>query len=296
MKIVLVVTGSRRKSLAFVSNRLDTFSLEKAVQLTREGKIDGAHVVQKEKGVYIRTNPKVDKSDEFDTLSITVGNLLLYAQNTHLTVGTPALNVFVELYRANLRKNEQLIKPVGQPEVLSVSVKKKLQQNHSNIFDAADKFNLDVYLLGAILVDEIARMHPFEEIIDILGAQVIGRNTSVGIAQVRTDTANSIIKLGLYNPNPNDPKLPFKMLNSEARAHLYTYLVEPKHSIYFAAAVIQDVIESWYPVAENKLTPSVIATLYSKGGKPHSNPTSNERGQQIAGEFYDFAKEILTQP
>ena len=296
MKIILIVTGSKRKSLAFVSNGLDTFSLEKAVQLTREGEIEGAHVVQRGNNVYLRTNPKVGKSDEFDSLSITVGNLLLYAHGTHLTKVTPALDLFVELYRTNLSKNHQLIKPVGQQEVLSESVKKKLQKYRGIIFEAANNFDIDVYLLGAILVDEIARLVPFEPIFDTLRTQIIGGNTSVGIAQVRTDTANNIIKLGLYNPNPNDTKLPFKKLDRDARGYLYTYLIDPKHSIFFAAAVIKDIIESWYPVAENKLTPPVIATLYSKGGKPHSNPTSNERGQQIAGEFYNFAKEILTLP
>jgi len=46
-------------------------------------------------------------------------------------------------------------------------------------------------------------------------------------------------------------------------------------------------------VAGEKLTPEIIATLYSKGGRPHAKPTANKRGKQIAGEFYNLAKRIL---
>lgn len=293
MKIVLVVTNPSRKSLVFVSKEIDAYPLEEAVKLAREGKIDGAHVVQGKKSGYIRTNPKVAKSEEFDTLSVTIGNLLLFAHGIHITKVSPVLNAFVELYRSQLEKNGQLIKPVEQPEVLAKTVKEKLQQNRSFIFNAAEKFEIDPYLIGAILIDEIARLHPFEAILDIVGVQIIGGNTSIGIAQVKTDTANSIINLGLYNPNPKDSKLPFKRLDRIARVHLYSYLIQPKHNIFFAAAVIRDTLDSWIRVAGDKLTPAEIATLYSKGGKPHSDPTSNARGEQIAGEFYGLAKTIL---
>lgn len=293
MKIVLVITDTKRKSLVFISNELDTYSLEKAVQLTHKGKIERVHTVQRDKYIYLRTNPKVPKNDEFDTISITIGNLLLYTQSTHLTGISPALKLFIELYRANLGKDRQLIKPVGQPEVLLVIVRGKLQQHQKIIFDSAKKFDIDPYLVGAILIDEITRMLPFEKVIDIFGTQIIGRNTSLGIAQVKIDTANNIIKLGLYNPNPKDPKLPFRQLNRTTRTYLYTYLIQPKHNIFFAAAIIKDIINSWHPIAGNKLTLAVIATIYSQGGKPHPNPAPNERGEQIADEFYNLAKKIL---
>ena len=293
MKIVLVITSSGRKSLVFVSNELEVYSLEKAVELTSEGKIDGAHVVQSDKNTYIRTNPKVAKSDEFDTLSVTIGNLLLYAQGVHLTKASPSLYLFIYLYRENLSKNEQFIRPVGQPEVLLASIKRKLQQHRDIIFDAAEKFDIDPYLLGAILIDEIARMVPFEPIAEALGVLIVGRNISIGIAQVRIDTANNIIKLGLYNPNPKDPKLPFRKLDGAARVHLYNYLIQPKHNIFFAGAVVKDIINSWTPIAGKKLTSAIIAVLYSQGGKPHPDPVSNNRGEQIAGEFYELAKKIL---
>lgn len=294
MKIILVVTDSKRKSIAFVTDELNAFSLEEAIQLALVGKFDGTHIVRSNRCTYLRTNPIVPKSDEIDTLSITATNLFLYAQGARLTdITSPVLKLFVQLYRDHLNKNEQLLKPVGQPEVLIENVRKKLEQHKPIIIDAATKYEIDPCLLGAILIDEIARLIPFESITDKILVLNTGINTSVGIAQVKTDTANEIIKLGLYNPNPDDPKLPFRRLNGASRAHLYTYLIVPKHSIFFAAADIKDIIISWKPLAGDKLTTAVIATLYSKSGKPHPDPESNDRGEQIADEFYYLAKEIL---
>ena len=55
MEIVFVVTNAQRKSLVFVSDELETYSLGEAVQLTRNGKVEGAHVVTKNNTSYIRT-------------------------------------------------------------------------------------------------------------------------------------------------------------------------------------------------------------------------------------------------
>lgn len=294
MKIVLIVTNSNRKNLVFISNELDVCSLEKAIQLTHKKQIKGAHVVQQGNNTYIRTNPSVVKSEEFDTLSVTLGNLLLYAQNARLTKLTPALRVFIDLYLAHLKKNAQLINPVGQPQVLAISVRKKLVQHKDIVFEAAEVFGIDPYLIGAILVDEIARLDPFEEIIDIFGVQIIGGNTSIGIGQVKTDTANGIIKQGLYNPNHNDPKLPFKKLDKTARVHLYTYLIQPKHNIFFSTAYIKSIIDFWASTVDLRKRPEIVATLYSKGyGEPKTNPQPSERGTQIVKEFYPLAKKWL---
>jgi hypothetical protein len=280
--------------LAFASDELVSYSLERAIQLTREGKVDGAHVVQRGERAYIRTNPKVPKSSEFDTLSITARNLLLYAQGVHLTKVSPALYVFVELYRDNLDKTKQLVNPVGQSEVLAEGVRKSLQKHGSIIFDAARKFEIDPYLLGAILVDEIARLKPFETITDELGVNIVGLNISVGIGQVKIDTANDLIKKGVYHPDSEDKKLPFVRLTNANRAYLYVYLIQPKHSIYFAAAFIRYVINFWKPKIDLAKRPEIIATLYSLGyGEPKPDPVASDRGEQIIGEFYPLAKSWL---
>jgi hypothetical protein len=294
MKIILVLTDTKRKSVVFISNNLDSYSLQEAIQLTQEGKIEGACCVQRKNSVSIRTLPKIEKDDEFDNLSVTIGNILLYTQGTHVSKISPLIDNFIAIYRTYLKQNEQIIKPIGQPEVLLANIKRQLQQHRNIIFDAAKTYEIDPYLIGAILIDEIARLIPFESIIDAVGV-LAGRNMSVGIAQVKIDTANSIIKLNLYNPNSHDQKLPYKKLDSDARSHLYTYLINPRHNIFFATAVVKDILNSWNPVAGKKLTQSVIATLYSKGGKPNHSPSSNERGEQIANEFYILAKKLLKQ-
>ena len=167
MKIILVITNSKRKSLVFVSDELKTYSLEEIVQLTRNGKVDGAHVVTKNESAYVRTNPKVAKKDEFDNLSMTAGNLFLFAHGLYVTRILPyPLKDFIALYRVHVKNKGELLKPVDQPEVLIVSVKEKLQQHRDIIFTVAEKFDIDPYLLGAILIDEIARFLPFEGIAD----------------------------------------------------------------------------------------------------------------------------------
>lgn len=161
---------------------------------------------------------------------------------------------------------------------------------------SVEKYNIDPYLLGAILIDEVAQLNPFEEIFDAFGVKIIGGNTSIGIAQVKTDTANNIIAQGLYSPNPNDPALPFKKLDKAAREHLYTYLIDPKHCVFFAGAYIRSIINYWAPNIDLTKRSDIIGTLYSQGyGKPKSNPETNERGTQIATEFYSLAKQWLTE-
>lgn len=294
MKIALVITDTGGKNLVFVSNALETLSLDEAVSLASEEKINGAHVVRGASGAYIRTNPSVPKTEEFEHLSISGRELLSWAQGAH-AVSTPALSAYLRLYIASLEEGQPFIAPVGKTKVLTVAVREKFEPNRSVIISAANHFNLDASLVGAIVIDEIARLHPFEEFIDLLGVKILGRNVSVGIAQVKLETANDLIKKGMYNPNSLDKKLPFTgTLSNKDREHLYTYLVQPKHSVFFAAAFIRYVIDFWLPHTDLSERPEIIGTLYHIGyGKPKPNPESNGRGEQIAEEFYPLAKRWL---
>jgi hypothetical protein len=172
----------------------------------------------------------------------------------------------------------------------SAIVKEKLLSTREIIYDSATNFNLDPFQLGAILIDEISRMSPFEEIIDRIGVENFGINTSVGLAQIKIDTANNIIKKKLYNPNPSDQKLPIKRLNRETRAYLYNYVIQPKHNIFFAGAILTDLINSWKEFIDLKTHFDILASLYSMYKLPHEDPHPNVRGSQIASEFYNLAK------
>ena len=297
MKFILVITDVYGKNLAFVSKELRTLSLAEAIEAVRHGDVVGAYVVERKTGAYIRTKRSVPKLEQFEKLAIPFRNLLRYVQGASYVKNVPALKTYLDLFSSSLQPNQPFITLAGQPpwKVLAAGVKEKVIPQHLNIFASAEKFKIDPYLLGAILIDEVAWMNPFEEILDVLGVKIIGGNTSVGIAQVKTDTANNIIAQGFYNPNPADPKLPFKKMNKDAREHLYDYLVDPKHSVFFAGAYIRSLINYWASNIDLATRPDIIGTLYSQGyGKPKPNPETNERGTQIATEFYALAKQWLT--
>jgi hypothetical protein len=297
MKFVLVVTDTRGKNLAFVSRELQTLSLREAIETVRRGDIAGAYVVERKTGTYIRTKSSVPKLEQFENIAIPFKNFLSYAQGVRSAENIPAFKTYVDLFTYSLPPDQPFITLAGQPpwKVLTADIKKKVILQRENIFASADKFKIDPYLLGAILIDETAWLHPLEDILDALGVKIIGGNTSVGIAQVKTDTANSIIVLDLYNPNRDDQKLPFKKMDKAAREHLYAYLVDPRYCIFFAGAYIRSIINYWASYMDLTKRPEIIGTLYSQGyGKPKSNPETNERGTQIATEFYSLAKQWLT--
>lgn len=160
---------------------------------------------------------------------------------------------------------------------------------------AAKEFDIDPYLLGAILIDENVRMSPFEEIQDKFLLQLLGRNVSVGVAQVRLETANGLIKNELYNPNPDDAKLPFSgNLRKADREYLYEYVVQPKHNIRFATARIRGLIKEWSKYIDISGMPEILGTLYHRSYVvPHAHPDPNDRGTQIADEFYPLANKWL---
>ena len=167
-----------------------------------------------------------------------------------------------------------------------LAIKNSLGKNIAFVTD-----NLKIFL--SILIDETARMSPFEEIVDYIGAKDIGANTSVGLAQIKIDVANNIIKKNLYNPNPSDSKLPVKRINRESRAYLYDYLIQPQYNIFFEAAVLTDLINNWKEFIDLNNHFDILASLYSMYKIPHIDPKPNVRGSQIAGEFYNLAKTWL---
>ncbi|MDP2655674.1 MAG: DUF1402 family protein [bacterium] len=294
MKFILVVTNARGKNLAFVSRELQTLSLREATEAVRRGDVAGAYVVERKTGAYIRSKKSVPKFEQFEKLSISSKRLFSYTNDARHAVSTPALSRYVELYLESVRDGQDFIVPIDQPKVLSAAVKEKLIPQQAIIFAAAKTFEVDPYLLGAILIDEIARLKPFEEITDALGPYVLGTDTTIGIAQVRISTANNLIKKGAYNPNPEDTKLPFKKLDHFGYIYIFNYLIQPKHNIPFAVAFIRSLINEWRKEIDLAKKPEIIATLYHRGYvAPHSNPAPDERGSQIAGEFYALAKRWL---
>lgn len=298
MKIILVVTGARGKNLVFVSGTLQTYPLEQAVALAREGMFENIYAVKGRTGVYLRTKPGVAKKEQLDRLSISSRFLFSSTNNIGYALSTPAFDNYWLVYQNSLKKGEgPFIVIDGHALITKEAARKKLHPHRKFVFNAAEKFNVDPYLLGAIIIDEIARFSPIESITDPLAGYFIGVNTSAGIAQVKTDTARGLIESGYYNPNPADPQLSKEKIDKTSRSHLYTYVVQPEHSISFAAARMRKLIDEWKKFVDLNKKPEIIATLYHLPGKhPHAHPEPNERGLQIADEFYQLAKEWLHSP
>lgn len=296
MKITLVVTDMRRKSVVFISNTLRILSLDEALRAATMGDLENAYSVQGKYGTYLRSLPNTSEKDNVDTLSVTAADIMVHANRTRHFQSTDAISMYVAQYSASiLEQGKPFIETVDGDKAFVSSVRDIIKFHSKIILQAAKEFDVDPYLLGAILIDEIVRLFPFEDIQDRFWLTLIGRNVSVGVAQVKLETANSLIKKSLYNPNPDDAKLPFYgNLRKQDREHLYTYVVQPKHNIRFAAAYIHSIITAWATYIDLSVRPEIIGTLYSQGyGTPKVDPVSSKQGDQIATEFYILAKKWL---
>ena len=294
MQILLVITDTRRKNLFFASDERSVFPRTEAVARAERGEISGMRVVYGKSGSFLRTAPSVPEKKELEYLSISAPSLFSVIQGTRHAASTPQLSWNIETYLSSIEGQGSFVTPVGETKVPTAKIKERLQSYRSLIFKAAEQFDIDPYLLSAILIDEIARAHPYESILDAIGTTLLGLNTSTGVAQVKLTTANNLIRKGLYNPNPDDPKLPFNKLDSAARKHIYEYVRQPEHSISFAAAFLRGLIDEWSTHIDLATRPEIIATLYHLRYKsPHAHPQPNERGTQIYQEFYPLARTWL---
>lgn len=295
MNILLVITDTKRKGRVFVTSTLETLSLTEMIAVVNDGFFEKVYAITGTSGTYIRSAPDKTKRNNINTLSVTGTQLVVIAQGR--SQSTAAVRAYIESYLKSVSKKAPFIEPVGSFRIPSRVVKKVFQSHASIIRQVARKFNIDDYTLSAIIIDEIARLYPFEPIFEKVSSGIVGRGSTVGVAQVSLETANDIIKKRLYNPNPEDKKLPFAgNLKNNDRKYLYRYAVDPEHNIRFAAAYIRDIVDVWRKTANIDISgrPEIIGTLYSKGyGEPKKNPIPSKRGWQIAKEFYRYAKRWL---
>ncbi len=293
MKFVLVITDTKRKNLFFYGDNLKLFSLTGALDVVYKKQIDNAYIVQKKTGAYIRTKYDPMNANNLETFSLSAPRLYGIAQG--VAQSTPAMDRYLELYIKTITDAGPYIKPRGSiVKIPTGKVIETVRENSRNIFDAASRFAIDPYIIGAIVIDEFSRLMPFEHIIDGIGVYLLGRNASVGLAQVKLETANNLIRKGIYNPNSKDVLLPFIALNTGARKHLYQYVKDPRHNIFFVGALLRALTDEWLPYIDLSKRPEILSTLYHRSyRKPHAKPESNERGDQIAKEFYVYAKQWL---
>jgi len=297
IKIILIATDTKRKSLVFVDENLKVYSLQEAVLAAQNGLLKNIYTVNRSGNFYLRSTRGTPTEDKLDRISISSYQLFYSLNDIGKILSIPAFKNYWEKYQQNLLQEQQEEKDAcividSHPRIAKITVQSKLILNKDIVLSAVQKFNIDHYLLSAILIDEMARMAPLEDITDMLLVEFLGKNTSVGIAQVETGTARDLMFSGYYNPNPNEFSSKEKIKKSSDR-EIYEYIKQPEHSIFFAAARIRNLIDNWRKFIDLNQRPEIIGSLYSMGKKPHENPQPNDRGLQIANEFYNLAKEWL---
>lgn len=292
MNIILVITNSHGKNLVFVTDTLKIYSLKQAIGLAREGSLKNVYSVKSRYGIHLRAKKRRLQSNHLDSLSLSSFRLFALKDDMRGALAVSSFRAYWRLYETSISEHAKLIVIDGYPRITHSAAKSKLLSNKNYIFRAAKQFEIDPYLLAAIIIDEIARSGPIEPIADILAGYFIGINTSAGIAQVKIETARDMIKKGYYNPDPST--FSNKSTDTISRQELYRYVRSPSHSIHFAAARIRALIDEWEPFIDLRKKSDIVATLYSRSyKKPHGNPESNDRGRQISQEFYFLVKKWL---
>lgn len=289
MEIILVLSNENGKNVLFVLDNLQALSLEEVIEEIKKGEITGVHAVKATGGTYIRSNPNATAVDNLDFISIPLSAMTRIS----LEEKTAGVKKYYQKRQQFLRQQEGKGKKVvyidGQRKKTEGEIIKYLSGYKKFVLPAAENLKVNKYLLGAILIDEDLRKDWVDDWFDWFAK--LGRDTSVGIAQVKISTAKELIRRGFYNPNPQDKKLSPEKINKLPNGDIYEYLNDPKHSICFAAAKINQIntdFSSKYDIKK----PEIIADLYS-GTRPLSFATATERGKQIASEFYAIARKAL---
>src|SRR3989339_773239 len=296
MKIILIITDTKKKSLIFVDENLKIYSLREIVLAVQNGLFKNIYIVNRSGNIYLRSAGSVLKEEKLDRISISSYQLFYSLQDIGKILSIPSFNNYWQKYQQNLLQEQQeklgaCIIIDDHPRILKANAQYKLTTNKKIIFSAAKKFNVDPYLLAAILIDELARLNPIEDITDMLAVYFIGVNTSAGIGQVKTDPAKGVMLTGYYNPDLDKFSSKGK-IKKASRQEVYEYIKQPKHSIFFVAARMRYFIDEWKRFVDLTKRPEIITTLYSlSADNPKSNPQPNDRGLQIANEFYNIAKD-----
>jgi len=287
MKINLVIEDEKGKNVLFITSSGLALNANEALIATSNKVIGNSHIVLSTNTPnFIRSNPNKTNEDNLDSAALSLSQLEEGLINYDSVKDLPALREYEKIRQANILRAIDCIFVDGTPRKRKSEVIAHIKKYKSEITEAATKQNIDPKLFTAILIDEYLRMGP-NDWFD--WSAKIGKNTSIGIAQVQVENARNVIKLGYYNPNPNDPKLSKNEIRKTSKAHLYQYLTDPTHSINFSAAVIRTCKESW---RTNK--PEELASLSSKWTKKSKKKVDiTARGIQIATEFHDIAEELF---
>ncbi len=181
----------------------------------------------------------------------------------------------------------------GNPESM-------LKEHRGEIEEAASVFGISPRVLASVVYAERSlNVRPGEDMVDVVLART-GHNSSVGLAQVKVETAFWV------SEQLHDPASQFYLGPQAAQVipparnwqELIDMLTDDRGNLLYAAAYIAMIQKSWASVlaATGSGPPQVaiLATLYSLGLErsdgtirtPHPGASANHFGE-TAREFYD---------
>ncbi len=127
MKIILVATNSQGKNLVFVTDTLQAYSLQGAIKLAKEGKIENAYPVNSSAGAYLRTPPHTPKKEQLDHISISSYRMFSSLDNINYALTTPAFGNYWRLYQGSLIQDQPIIIIDGYPRITKNAAEAKLR-------------------------------------------------------------------------------------------------------------------------------------------------------------------------
>src|SRR3989338_9361619 len=172
MRIVLVITDTTGRSRVFVTETLEAFNVKETREQVSQGKIPSLHIVRTGPGSYLRSNPNAASTDNLDTLSVSAHQFFAMLDHSSLLKSLPGFKKYRQYYDVFLKGMEKLGEEIiivdSIPRTTKTRVRSKLRPHRRHIFAAAKYFSIDPCTLGAIIIDEIVRMAPFESIAEAL--------------------------------------------------------------------------------------------------------------------------------
>ena len=161
-----------------------------------------------------------------------------------------------------------------------------IQQNAAFIKLAAREFAVAPAIVGAVMYQEQATNVNFVDYLADYVGGLVGVNTSIGVAQIRIDTAAALEK---HYPSLNP--LEEKSSIVDRRIVLVERLKDPLTNIRYAAAKISFTQNRWKEAGFDITSkPDILGTLYNiedvyNPVTPHDQPAPSDFGSGVARNY-----------
>ena len=158
-EIILVVRNRLGKTTAFITDAFETLSLESVISHIQNGLLQGSHIVETKSGIYVRSDRNQSKADNLGNLTVPAGSLS--EQIAEVTLKDKVVQAYLKAYGKFLElryDKDELIYLDKIARATKTDVTRRLKPLVSEIKKSAKIKMIDQQLLGAILIDELARI------------------------------------------------------------------------------------------------------------------------------------------